>query len=153
MHLIPVSCDYTLQMCFANGWCPCTYSLWHDLSLQMCFVNCWDSCIFPWHGLRLLVANTLDLDYGSGSLELCFLIWSNVFEINQIGGLCSPLNKLSIESKITQFRHRSQKLWPFYRVSSVLIFGLRYDRSVKSGTTVQNGCTAPCECGSTAPRL
>lgn len=42
-------------------------------------------------------------------------------EIMNSVGMCIPLNKLSIESEITEIKHRDQKLSAFFRGSVAII--------------------------------
>ena len=49
-----------------------------------------------------------------------FLVLYNVFEIMNSVGVCSPLNKLSVESKYTEIGFQDQKLSLFFRGSVVL---------------------------------
>ena len=69
--VILVACDYTLQIVEVHVSTPCGMILKFDNVFYKLleFMH-----FFSWHGLRLLVAISLDLDHGVGSLELCFLI-------------------------------------------------------------------------------
>jgi sulfite exporter TauE/SafE len=41
-----------------------------------------------------------------GASWIAILLWSNEFWVKHSVGMCSPLNKLFIESKITYFGHQ-----------------------------------------------